>query len=183
MTSQKKIHGNLLLCVAAFVTVVAGVLFTVLSCQEKPKEEEDYSKYIIRPVALGKYVYIDRGKIIHTKKDCKAVFKDHNAQSIDIVPVNHVWAPSSGLQNICSVCVTDCQIEQLDSITSSIAYHDRRWLYKKLINEYDLKDWNSFNVQLDDEDNRRLLYNEIKNKYDLGTFEEFNRAMTNYSEK
>ena len=176
------IHSILLLSIIAFAAVTAGVSYIVLSCQEKPKEKKDWSKFKV--VSLGKYVYVDKGNIIHTKKDCKAVYKDHNAQSIDIVPVNYVWAPHSGLQNICSVCVTERQIEQLDSITSSIAYNNRRWLYQKLVNEYDdVNDWKSFNVYLEEEDNRRLLYNEIKNKYDLGTFEEFNDNMTNYSEK
>ena len=152
----------------------------LLSCSSNSKKEElpDYSKYKI--ATLGKYVYIDQGKVIHTQKDCKSVFKKNNTQSIDVVPSRYIWAPQFVLQNICSKCVTSRQIEQLDSIISSIAYYDRRWLFGRLSEEYEVKDWRTFNSYLDDEDNRKTLYNNIKKDFDLGTYEEFEKTILDY---
>lgn len=167
-----------IVCLVVLVGMVIVAYFFGLSHREKSKEKKEWNKNIV--VELGKYVYVDRGFIIHTKKDCNAIYKEHNAQSINIVPVRYIWAPNSGLKNICSKCVNEQQIEQLDSIVSSIAYINRRWLYLKTSDRFDVNDWRSFNIYLDDIDNRREVYNENKNKYDLGTFEEFNDYMTNY---
>lgn len=158
--------------------LIAFVLAVFASCNNKENKKTDYSKYKV--TTLGRYVYVDKGNVIHSKKDCSAVFKKNNAQSV--VPTNpkYIYTPD-GDANICSKCVTTKQIEQIDSIINTVAYSERRWLYNELSKRnYDIPSWTIFNVSLNSIDNRRALYNGVKNEIDLDSFDEFNSSMMNY---
>lgn len=52
---------------------------------------------------MDDYVYIDLMDVLHTKQDCKAVAREHNAQPVEPVPLSKVT--SGMLDRICSRCV------------------------------------------------------------------------------
>ena len=133
--------------------------------------------------SLMEYVYVDWGHVIHTKKGCDAIYKEKNTQSIDVIPIKHIWEPSLELEKICSKCVTNLQIKVLDSIVSSPAYHDRMVLYESMKEDYETPTWYRFNSFLDKEDNRKYLFRVIEGKYGYNEFVDFDAAMTNYSSK
>ena len=85
----------------------------ILSCSEKkihstkesakPEKEE-----------IGYYVYFDRAWVLHTKNGCKAVYKDHNMQ--EVRPVKPLDITRSNLKRVCSQCVSESQIIELEEL-------------------------------------------------------------------
>lgn len=57
------------------------------------------------------YVYIDYAWVLHTKNNCRAVYKDHGAQAVRPVKVEDV--DLERLDRVCSQCTTPNQIEEL----------------------------------------------------------------------
>lgn len=148
-----------------------GIIFLV-SCAEKKESTKSNEK---NPV-LGEYVYVDRINVIHTKHGCSAVYKEKSMQSV--IPfskkdLKFIYMPEVGM-NVCSQCVSDKQIQQLDSVYSSDSYINRRWMYDNVHSYYsDIDSWKDFNIIIEDDNRRLRLYNNEKDKYDLGTYRDF----------
>lgn len=130
--------------------------------------------------ALGEYVYVDRINVIHSKRGCSAVYKEKSMQAVIPFSKNEIYLiyiPTAGM-SVCSQCISDKQIQQLDSVFSSDFYINRRWMYENVNSRYsDINSWKDFNLVIEDEQRRLNLYNYEKDKYDLGSFEKFSYDM------
>ena len=181
--NSHKSNAKLLIILVIGFVIIASVLYILYIENSNSTEKNISAVDTIKTsnVGLDKYIYVDKGGFIHTRKDCKAIYKKDNAQAVDIVSVRHVWVPNGGLENICSQCVTYRQIHQLDSISSTVAYDSRKWLYKILKEEYhDTNDWKTFNRYIDDKGNLKSIYDVVKNDYDLVDFELFYNSFNDY---
>ena len=171
---KKKRHINLipsilLLSIIAFAAVTAGVSYIVLSHQEKPKHKEPNKPLI------GKYVYIDKDMVIHTKNGCKAVYKDHNSQSVQ--PVEPQCLSYGSLDKVCSACVTEKQIDCLKDTFDKYrqAYLNVGKIHEALDAVYsDIPPIREFRQQMRNYEVVREVYGIMKKDgADVGTIDEF----------
>ena len=102
--------NNILLCIIVFAFILScGEKITKQGPKEVPKTEKE---------GIGLYVYIDRAWVLHTKNGCKAVYKDHNMQ--EVRPVNPEEVTRSNLKRVCSQCVTESQLIELEGIVEAV---------------------------------------------------------------
>jgi hypothetical protein len=153
------------------------MLCALYSCSSEKKEKELTEKNY----RLGSQLYEDDGNIVHSILDCNSIYKKNNAQAVFPIKTSHIWTNNSGGYRVCSQCFDKDLIEQLDSVTSSVAYVNRKWLFQSLQDEYyDVGDWKTYNKRLDNKENREALYDFLKDEYDFGTFDDFDYYMTDY---
>lgn len=97
------------------ICILATIMF---SCNSgKTKLKEDSPEKTKPKDGVGLYVYIDVAGVLHVKNGCKAVYKDRSMQVVR--PVNPVDVLRSNLNRICSQCVTEDNIVQLEAIISA----------------------------------------------------------------
>lgn len=72
--------------------------------------------------SLGKYVYYDLDQTLHTQGKCKAVLNYHGSMPVRVMAVESLRHVN--FSKICSQCVTERQIIQLDEINRSYAPDD-----------------------------------------------------------
>lgn len=85
---------------------------TKQKADEKPKTEKksDNKDHI------GKYVFEDRGHILHTKNGCKAVYKIPTVGMQPVTAIDVETIISIDYSRICSQCVTSDDLEYLSAI-------------------------------------------------------------------
>ena len=76
---------------------------------EKKKKSDDKDR-------IGRYVYEDRGHVLHTKSGCKAVFKIPNIGTQPVTAIETEKILSIDYSMICSQCVTSDDLEYLSLI-------------------------------------------------------------------
>ena len=89
------------------------LLILTLSCSEKKAKQEPKERAKTEK-GIGLYVYFDRAWVLHTKNGCKAVFKDHNMQ--EVRPVKPTDLKMENLKRVCSQCVTEYQLIELEGL-------------------------------------------------------------------
>lgn len=160
-----------------------GIVFVILmsmfvfSCSTKKMNHDCHENDTLR-----KYVYVDKANVVHTNNGCKSVYKYHSMQSVEPVSPNSLWVESV-LDKVCSQCVSEKQIDQLNNIINSVAYRKRHDLYKKLSGEYDdIGTWRQFNEFLNKSEKRKILFERCTEEgIDLGDFEDFEHSLNDYS--
>ena len=95
---------------------IALCMFIMFSCGNKEKEMPQNKKKSDKKEVLGKYVYEDRGHILHTKSGCKAVYKIPNVGTKPVTVIEAEMILSIDYNNICSQCVTPEQLDMLSLI-------------------------------------------------------------------
>lgn len=133
----------------------------LIGCSAKERKTDNFDHP--QKDSIEKYVYIDRGSILHISKNCKAVYKEKNALSVQPVELDVISYES--LKSICSVCVTEKQIEYMDSIftanRSTYVYIGE--LYNRLKGRYsDVNDEVIFRRDLKVRIKLENLYNDIR---------------------
>ena len=158
---------NLLLLVFLAVSIVS------CGSKEDNKDKVDWKKYKVP--SLGKYVYIDKGDILHLQRDCKAVYKEKNAMAVEPVEIKYI--SFEVLKSVCSVCVPEKEIVKMDSIFSENrkTYCYVGWLYDRLKDKYnDIEDEITFRKELDGRIDLKAVYEDNCNYISLPkTYEEF----------
>lgn len=89
------------------------LMMLVISCSEKKVKQEPKEPARTED-GIGLYVYLDRARVLHTKNGCKAVFKDHNMQ--EVRPVKPADLKMENLKRVCSQCVTEYQLIELEGL-------------------------------------------------------------------
>lgn len=145
-------------------------LITLLACSgNTQKNAADNAK-------IGKYVYIDEAKVLHTKNGCKAVYKDHSMQRVN--PVEPLCLSFESLGRLCSQCVSEQQIDSLSRLFESYrqSYTNVGELYEYLDSIYsDIPDDElTFRENMRSPEVARQLYHVLKDGgADVGTIDEF----------
>jgi len=92
------------------------IILMMVSCSSNTSKK-DMSLPEKKEPALGMYVYLDNGYVLHTKNGCKAVFKNKNMQAVRPIPVEDV--SEAYLRRVCSQCVTEEQLSMLHALTAA----------------------------------------------------------------
>lgn len=92
------------------------IILIMVSCNSNTPKKE-ISKPDTKEPALGTYIYLDNGYVLHTKNGCKAVFKNHNMQAVRPIPVEDV--SEAYLKRVCSQCVTEEQLSILHALIAA----------------------------------------------------------------
>jgi len=90
------------------------LLVIALSCSEKKTKQKSKEPTKTEEEGIGLYVYFDRAWVLHTKNGCKAVYKDHNMQ--EVRPVSPTELKMENLKRVCSQCVTEHQLIELEGL-------------------------------------------------------------------
>ena len=85
---------------------------TKQKADEKPKTEKKSDNKDF----LGRYVYEDRGHILHTKNGCKAVYRIPTVGTQPVTAIDVETIYRIDYSRICSQCVTPEQLEMLSMI-------------------------------------------------------------------
>lgn len=143
---------------------------TIVGCSQKKEEKSKSTTQLI-----GKYVYIDRRNVLHTKNGCKAVYKDNNMQQVN--PIEPVCISFENLNSVCSQCVTEQMIDSLRNLfkTYRQTYRNVGNLYEDLLSRnYDLPSELQFRKDMREHAFARSVYQVlIDEKANVGTYEEF----------
>lgn len=138
--------------------------------QQDTKEETIEKKSII-----GKYIYVDKSMVLHTKNGCKAVFKDNSTQTV--TPVEPQCLSNAHLAKVCSQCVSEEQIECLKDTFDKYreSYGRIGDLYIDLDSRYDgIPPILEFRMRMREYNYVHNIYEGLKEDgADVGTFEEF----------
>lgn len=94
------------------------VSIILLSCGDRKTRQEPKETRKTENEGIGLYVYLDRAWVLHTKNGCKAVYKDHNMQ--EVKPVKPEEVTRKNLMRVCSQCVTESQLLELEGIVEAV---------------------------------------------------------------
>ena len=164
------------LTVSVIAVAFAGIIFLRLNTDKQaPNLHEMPKDTATKETVIGKYVYLDGRNVLHTKIDCKAVFKDHNMQQVN--PIDPVCLSFESLNRVCSRCVSNQAVDSLNILFEKYrqSYVNVGDLHKDLDSRYsDIPSELRFRENMRDRATARSLYDFlIEQGEDLGTFDEF----------
>lgn len=113
---EKKYYKEYCLVLAAFILP----LMLYANCERKSDKYEEQVETEVskgrkkKDDGIGEYIYRDKNRVLHTKNGCKAVYKDHGSQPVDVIRKEAVT--EYYLENVCSQCVTDKHYNELKEI-------------------------------------------------------------------
>lgn len=169
------------LTVSLIAMVFSGIYFLLRPKTDKqvPNLYEMSKDTATKETVIGKYVYLDGRNVLHTKIDCKAVFKDHNMQQVN--PIDPVCLSFESLNRVCSRCVSNQAIDSLNVLFEKYrqSYVNVGDLHKDLESRYsDIPSELRFRENMRDRAIARSLYDFlIEQGEDLGTFDEFTQRI------
>lgn len=148
--------------------------------------------YSLPQKGLGKYVYVDVQRILHSTNECKGITRIHGASPVNIYSKDvlnvAMW------NSVCSECVNDKIYRQIMECLQEKASKDsllnadwskwgcknRTWLYGKMLEHgVNTGSYDDFNNSLDNiEEDREWYYQKsVRIGLDVGSREEFDSLM------
>lgn len=139
---------KIIICIAI---LVYGTVWVYFSLPEK---------------GLGKYVYVDDQRILHSTNECKGITRIHGASPVNVYSKDELNA--SMWNSVCSECVSDKIYRQVMECLQEKASKD------SLLNA----DWSKHGNE-----NRKWLYVKMnENGVNTGSYEDFNNSLDNIAE-
>ena len=173
---------NILSCsvfILLFLLLIGGCALLVRCGEKATAVIEDHS-------SIGKYVYIDRAGVLHTKQGCSAVYKEHEMQ--EVRPVELSLLVEKRLEKVCSQCVSESQLIHLHHIADANHTEERMELYDNLlrsglVTSDEIGSREQFISSIKDEASARQFYRSLINSglfttKELGSEDEFYRSIS-----
>lgn len=178
-TPNNSNHRKMVYWVFAVVGIVliGLAIYFVMPSKNKTVVQQQYTKEetIEKKSIIGKYIYVDKSMVLHTKNGCKAVFKDNSTQTV--TPVEPQCLSNAHLAKVCSQCVSEEQIECLKDTFDKYreSYGRIGDLYIDLDSRYDgIPPILEFRMRMREYNYVHNIYEGLKEDgADVGTFEEF----------